>query len=169
MYKKLYIVKYTSSVGREDEESDNDFEQRSGVDIASKNNDEVIPDADEVESDIDIGQVVKTAQFEEETSGKYFKQLKNISPDEVKSILSGRKAYGIEMAVPIEQISNRFGSFSVDERPVQNHTWPSLESVNAFHEVLRSYDKEYDPNIRTMSQLSRMNNLKRLLESNHVQ
>ena len=61
MYKKLYIVKYTSSVGREDEESDNDFEQRSGVDIASKNNDEVIPDADEVESDIDIGQVVKTA------------------------------------------------------------------------------------------------------------
>ena len=87
----------------------------------------------------------------------------------MKSILSGRKAYGIEMAVPIEQISNRFGSFSVDERPVQNHTWPSLESVNAFHEVLRAYDKDYDPNIRTMSQLSRMNNLKRLLESNHVQ
>ena len=75
MYKKLYIVKYTSSVGREDEESDNDFEQRSGVDIASKNNDEVIPDADEVESDTDIGQFFNPSQFEQETSGKYFKEL----------------------------------------------------------------------------------------------
>ena len=106
MYKKLYIVKYTSSVGREDEESDNDFEQRSGVDIASKNNDEVIPDADEVEYNTDIGQVVNPEKFEEETSGKYFKELKHISPDKVKSRPSDRKDYGSEISVPIEQISN---------------------------------------------------------------
>ena len=51
------------------------------------------------------------------------------------------------MVVPIEQISDRFGRLSVDERPVQNDAWPSLESVNALHEVLRAYDKDYDPNI----------------------
>ena len=96
------------------------------VDRASGNYNEVIPDADEVESDTDIGQVVKPAQFEEETSGKYFKELKNISPDKVKSRPSGRNAYGTAMAVPIEQISNQFGRLSVDGRPVQNHAWPSF-------------------------------------------
>ena len=38
-----------------------------------------------------------------------------------------------------------------------------------FHEVLKAYDKDYDPNIQTRSQLSQMPNFKRLLESNHVQ
>ena len=73
------------------------------------------------------------------------------------------------MDVPIEQVSNRFGRISVDERPMQNHAWQSLESVNVLHEVLKAYDKDYDPNIWTMIQLSRMSNLKWLLESNHVQ
>ena len=61
MYKKVYPVKDARSVGSEDEESDSDFGQPSVVDGTSDDNDEVIPDADEVESDIDIGQVVKTA------------------------------------------------------------------------------------------------------------
>ena len=87
----------------------------------------------------------------------------------MKNRTRGRKAYGSVMDVPIENFSNPPKSLSVDGRPVQNNAWTSLESVNAFHEVLRAYDKDYDPNIRTMSQLSRMNNLKRLLESNHVQ
>ena len=82
---------------------------------------------------------------------------------------SGRKAYVSEISVPIEQISNRFGRIYVDGLPVHNHARPSLRSVNALHEVLRAYDKYYDPNIRTRSQLSRMPNLKQLLESNHVQ
>ena len=81
----------------------------------------------------------------------------------------GRKAYGSTMSVPIEKNSNRFGSISVYGRPVQNHAWPGLESVNALHEVIRAYYKYYNLNIRTRSQLSRMPNLKRLLESNHVQ
>ena len=102
MYKKVYVVKDTSSVGSEDEESNRDFKQRSAVDGASDDNDEFIPDADELESDTDIGQVVKPAQFEEEISGKYFKELKNISPHKMKSLPSGRKAYGSAMAVPIE-------------------------------------------------------------------
>ena len=65
MYKKMYAVKDSSSVGSEDEESDINFEQQSALDGARDNNDEVIPDADKVESDTDIGQVVKPAQFEE--------------------------------------------------------------------------------------------------------
>ena len=65
--------------------------------------------------------------------------------------------------------SNRFGCLSVDGRPMLNHAWPGLESVNALHEAIISYDKYYNLNIRTRSQLSRMPNLKRLLESNHVQ
>ena len=73
------------------------------------------------------------------------------------------------MDVPIEQVSNRFGRISVDERPMQNHAWQSLESVNVLHEVLKAYDKDYDPNIQTRSQLSQMSNFKRLLEPNHVQ
>ena len=169
MYKKVYVVKDSIIVGSGDEESNSNFEQRIEVDRASDNNDEVIPDGDEVESNTDLGKVVKPAQFEEETSGKYFKELKNISPDEVKIRPSGRKDYGSAMAVPIEQISNRFVRIYVYLRPVQNHAWPILESVNGLHEVLKAYDKDYDPNIWTMIQLSRMSNLKWLLESNHVQ
>ena len=106
MYKKVYVVKCARSVRSEYEESNRDFEQRSAVDRASDNIDEFVPNADEVESDTDIGQVVKPAQFEEEISGKYFKDLKNISPEEVKSIPSGRKAYGSAISVPVEQVSN---------------------------------------------------------------
>ena len=73
------------------------------VDGAIGDSGEVIPDADEVGYDTDIGQVFKPAQFEEGTSGKYFKELENISPDEVKSIPSGRKVYGSAMTVPIEK------------------------------------------------------------------
>ena len=65
MYKKVYVVKDSRSVGSEDEESNSDFEQRSAVDGASDNNYELIPDEDEVESDTNIGQVVKPSQFEE--------------------------------------------------------------------------------------------------------
>ena len=125
MYKKVYIVKDASSVRSEDEQSNSDFEQRNTVDGAIDDSGEVIPDADEVGYDTDIGQVFKPAQFEEETLGKYFKELKNISPDEVKSIPSGRKVYGSAMTIPIEK-SNQFGRLSVDGRPVQNHAWPSL-------------------------------------------
>ena len=75
MYKKLYVMKYAISVGSEDEESDSNFDQRSAVDGARDDNDEVITDADEVESDTDIGQVVNLEKFEEETSGKYLKEL----------------------------------------------------------------------------------------------
>ena len=133
-------MKDASIVRSEDEESDSDFEQQSAVDGANGNNDEVIPDADEVDSNTDIGKVFKPAQFEEETSGKKFKELKKILPDEVKSRPSGRKDYGSAMAVPIEKISNRFGLLSIYGRPVQNHAWPSLESDNALHELLRAYD-----------------------------
>ena len=73
VYKKVYIVKDSSSDRSGYEESDSDFEQRSLVE-----NDEFIPDADKVESDTNICQVVNPAQFEEETSWKYFKELKNI-------------------------------------------------------------------------------------------
>ena len=121
MYKKVYVVKDSIIVGSGDEESNSNFEQRIEVDRASDNNDEVIPDGDEVESNTDLGKVVKPAQFEEETSGKYFKELKNISPDEVKIRPSGRKDYDSAMAVPIEQISNRFVRIYVYLRPVQNH------------------------------------------------
>ena len=65
MYKKVYVVKDFRRVGIEDEESNSDFEQRSAVDGASDNNYELIPDEDEVESDTNIGQVVKPSQFEE--------------------------------------------------------------------------------------------------------
>ena len=75
MYKKVYVMKDASSVGSEDEESDSNFEQRSVVDGASDDNDEVIPDSDEVESDTDIGQVVNPSKVEEETWGKYLKEL----------------------------------------------------------------------------------------------
>ena len=102
MYKKVYVMKDASSVGSEDEESNSNSEQRSAVDRYRDENDEVIPDADEVESDTDIGPFFNPSQFEEEISGKYFKELKNISPHKVKSLPSGRKAYGSAMAVPIE-------------------------------------------------------------------
>ena len=49
MCKKVYVVKDDSSVGSEDEEINSDFEQQSAVDGAIYDNDEVIPDADEVE------------------------------------------------------------------------------------------------------------------------
>ena len=75
MHKKVYVVKDAISVRSEDEESNSDFEQQSAVDGASNDNDEVIPDADEVESDTDIGQFFNPSQFEQETSGKYFKEL----------------------------------------------------------------------------------------------
>ena len=58
-------MKDYSSVGSEEEESNSDFEQWSAVDGDSDDNYEFIPDADEVESDTNIGQVVKPAQFEE--------------------------------------------------------------------------------------------------------
>ena len=60
---------------------------------------------------------------------------------------SSRKAYGSAMALSIGKNSNRFGLVSVDGRPAQNHAWPSLESVNVLHEVLRAYDKYYNLNI----------------------
>ena len=61
------------------------------------------------------------------------------------------------------------GTLIYRKTSMQNHAWQSLESVNVLHEVLKAYDKDYDPNILTRSQLSRMPKLKRLLESNHVQ
>ena len=61
MYKKVYAMKDASIVRSEDEESDSDFEQQSAVDGANGNNDEVIPDADEVDSNTDIGKVFKPA------------------------------------------------------------------------------------------------------------
>ena len=61
MYKKVYVVKDASSVGSEDKESDRDFEKRSEVDGSSNDNDELIPDVDDVGSDTGIGQVVKPA------------------------------------------------------------------------------------------------------------
>ena len=73
MYKKVRVVKDAISVGSEYEESDSNLEQWSAVDGARDNNDDFIPDVDKVESDTDIGQVVNRAQFEEKTSGKYFK------------------------------------------------------------------------------------------------
>ena len=61
-----------------------------------------------MESDTKIVKVVSPSQFEEETSGKHFKELKKMSPDKVRSRASGRKAYSSAMAVPIEQFSNQF-------------------------------------------------------------
>ena len=87
----------------------------------------------------------------------------------MKSRPSGRKAYYSTMVVPIEQVANQFGRLSVDEGPMQNHAWPSLEIVNVLHELIRAYDKDYEPNVLTRSQLSRIPNLKQLLESYHVQ
>ena len=58
MYKKVRVVKDAISVGSEYEESDSNLEQWSAVDGARDNNDDFTPDADKVESDTDIGQVV---------------------------------------------------------------------------------------------------------------
>jgi hypothetical protein len=152
---------YTTTHVHSNEEQDN-------ADTESREDAEVL-DITDVDNDSEIAEEEITEQ-RPKLSGKYFKELVELSLAELESRPTAKEAFIKSIAHPINIVQDRFRGLQLDGRNVAVKQHPTDKDVKALETALRTFDPDYDPAIRNMARLKKMSMLHELLnDKRHVQ
>ena len=85
--------------------------------------------------------------------------------NELKSINTARASFGSAIKYPMNLIEERFKRLKLDGRPVEVNSYPGDDTLKVLTETLVDFDPDFDPNIRSKSQISKMPQIAEFLAS----
>ena len=106
-------------------------------------------------------------------SGKYFRKLICVRRggtlehriNELKSRSTARALFDAAMDYPMDLVKTRFASLKLDGRPVEVIPYPRDDSLKVLTDAVLDFDPDFDPNIKSKYQMSKMPLIEEFLAS----
>ena len=106
-------------------------------------------------------------------AGKYFRKLVSVHRgqtlehqiNELNSRNTAWASFDTAMEYPMDLVKTRFASLKLDGRPVEVFPYPRGNSLKALTDALLDFYPDFDPNIKSKSQMIKMTLIEEFLAS----